>query len=201
MQESYVQVQREKSELTEQVKVMEDRLKKLRLETEENERNFKADLRERECENKLLAATISEHESINQTQDEDTRRMHVTMRSHLERLRSDLDTSKLLNSSLLDESDHEEPGTPDSSTHSAYDRSILSRSLKDDKPQDVALLDDFASEIERIKSAMRSAEALNAQVFPYIVQTSRRIQMSVARRRIGIQTEQTVNLLDYHYAW
>ena len=49
MQESYVQAQREKNELNDQMKLMEDRLKRLRLEAEDCEKNLRAEVREREA--------------------------------------------------------------------------------------------------------------------------------------------------------
>jgi hypothetical protein len=163
MQESYVQAQREKSELTDQMRQMEERLKRLREEAEENEKHLKIELKERTAENKLLTSSLQDQTSINQTLDEGNKRMQENLRSKLTRMRSGLDSSRLLDSSLLNES--LEPNTPEKSAHSPYDRSILSKSLKDGKQdEEAALLDDFGSEIERIKSAIQNAETLNAQL-------------------------------------
>jgi len=166
MQESYVQAQREKNELTDQMKLMEDRLKRLRLEAEDNEMHLKKDLREREAENKELAASLREQTGANKTMEQDSRRLHDTMRSQLMRLCDDLDSSRVLDASILDET--AQAATPDKSCamSPSYNRSILSRSVKGKGKQDdnTALLDDFSSEIERITAAIRHVEAQNAQL-------------------------------------
>ena len=174
MQESYVQVQREKNELNDQLKLMEDRLKRLRMEAEDNEKNLKAEVREREAENKLLNESLYEQKSVNKTLDEGNRRLQGSLRSHLTGLRSDLDSSKLLDSSLMEETEKPgspdkgvhwlQPGTPDKGVHWLQERSLLLKSLQEDKVENEDLLEDFASEIERIKLAMQNAEKLNAQV-------------------------------------
>jgi hypothetical protein len=57
-----------------------------------------------------------------------------------------------------------QPGTPDKGVHWLQERSLLLKSLQEDKVENEDLLEDFASEIERIKLAMQNAEKLNAQV-------------------------------------
>ena len=167
MHESYVQAQREKNELTDQLKLMEDRLKRLRLEAEDNEKYLKEELREREADNKTLTASLHEQTGMNKTMEEGNRRLHDTMRSQLTRLRDDLDSSRLLDASLLDES--AQASTPDKfsgASLSAYNRSLLSRSVRDGAKQDddAALLGDLSTEMDRIKAAIQYAEAQNEQL-------------------------------------
>ena len=167
MHESYVQAQREKNELTDQLKLMEDRLKRLRLEAEDNEKHLKEELREREADNKTLTASLHEQTGMNKTMEEGNRRLHDTMRSQLTRLRDDLDSSRLLDASLLDES--AQAPTPEKSSgvsSSAYNRSMLSRSVKEGAKQDddATLLGDLSTEMERIKAAIHYAEAQNEQL-------------------------------------
>lgn len=144
------------------------------MEAEDNEKNLKAEVREREAENKLLNESLYEQKSVNKTLDEGNRRLQGSLRSHLTGLRSDLDSSKLLDSSLMEETEKPaspdkgvhwlQPGTPDKGVHWLQERSLLLKSLQEDKVEDEDLLEDFASEIERIKLAMQNAEKLNAQV-------------------------------------
>jgi chromosome segregation ATPase len=111
MQESYVQAQREKHELTDQLKLMQDRIKRLRLEAEENERNLEIELQERADENKLLITSLETQKNMNSTLDEGNRRVQDSLRLQLTRLRSDLDSSRFLDSSSLKDTAH--PESPD----------------------------------------------------------------------------------------
>eukprot|EP00277_Geminigera_cryophila_P025307 CAMPEP_0179465326 /NCGR_PEP_ID=MMETSP0799-20121207/46912_1 /TAXON_ID=46947 /ORGANISM="Geminigera cryophila, Strain CCMP2564" /LENGTH=539 /DNA_ID=CAMNT_0021269537 /DNA_START=9 /DNA_END=1624 /DNA_ORIENTATION=- len=163
MQESYVLAQREKNELTDQLKLMEDRLKRLRLEAEDDEKNLKTELREREAENKGLASSLHEQTLMNKTIAEGTTRLQESMRAHLTKLRGDLDSSHLLDGSLLDSS-AVATDSPEKTAPSPYNRSILSKSMKEPQDEGTALLDDFGSEIERIKAAIHNAETQNAQL-------------------------------------
>ena len=79
--------------------------KRLRLEAEDCEKNLRAEVREREAENKLLNESLHEQKSVNKTLDESNRRLQGSLRFQLTGLRSDLDSSKLLDSSLMDEAE------------------------------------------------------------------------------------------------
>lgn len=159
-----MQAQREKNELTDQMKVLEDRLKRLRLEAEDNDKNFKTDMREREAENKVLTSSLHEQAHLNKTVHEGSARMQEHMRAHLTKLRGDLDSSRLLDCSLLDHTANvtDSPNKTAATQQSPYNRSLLSKSLKED--EGTALLDEFGSEIERIKTAIQNAETQNAQL-------------------------------------